>query len=481
MDPIKETIERMHQDPGLPSNNPTTAFWQEPAHPTLKDIQSPVLPTSVDVAIIGSGITGCSVANTLLSGNEDLKVIMLEARTATSGATGRNGGHIKEMPFYEYSELAEQHGKEAAQRLIRFRLSHLYALMSFAKQLGQEAVTNSEIRIVETVDAVFDEAQWQHIKALLRNFLDDFPEEVGKWHAYEKEEAIAGYGIPTAVGVITGLAGALWPYRLITEALEGLLSSHKQRFSLETHTPVLSISTEGSESFQYQVITNRGTIRARHVVHCTNGYVGHLLPNLRGTIFPMRGQMTVQNPGQSFPTNGARQSWGFVYKRGFDYMTQSAVSNDIYLGGGFANGENKGLDDLGVSSDEQLSLLALAHLNGLLPTLYGPENWGLDAAHQPRVKAAWSGIMGFSSDGMPWVGKLPDELSGRHAHPGGSEWIAAAFCGEGMVHCWQSGRALGEMILGNESAIAEWFPRLLYPTVERLQRARVEDFIARTI
>lgn len=156
-------------------------------------------------------------------------------------------------------------------------------------------------------------------------------------------------------------------------------------------------------------------------------------------------------------------------------MTQSGLSNDIFLGGGFANGENKGLDDIGVSSDEQQSLLALSHLNGLLPTLFGFENWGLDNCNQPRVKAMWTGIMGLSADGRPWVGKLPYELTGRREGSDDSEWIAAAFCGEGMVHCWQSGRAVGEMILGID--VTAWFPDLLYPTVERFDRANVEDYI----
>jgi glycine/D-amino acid oxidase-like deaminating enzyme len=496
-DSLKTVIERVHQDPKLPSKSPTKACWQEPPYLKLKDIRSPTVPKEADVVIIGSGITGVSVANTLLSGNNDLQVVVLEARSVTSGATGRNGGHIKETPFHEYGRLAEQHGKDAAQKLIRFRLSHLDALVSFTQQLGEDAVIDSEIRKVETVDAIFD-IQWQKIKAMLQHFLNDFPEEAGKWTAYERDDAITvsslihfiilsdaqlltghltfkRFGIPTAVGVITGPAGALWPYRLVTRVFESLLSNHEKRFSIETHTAVRSITKEVSRPCHYQVVTGRGTISARHVVHCTNGYVGHLLPKLRGKIFPLRGQMTVQNPGRCFLNNGTQRSWGFIYKRGFDYMTQSGLSNEIFLGGGFANGDNRGLDDIGVSSDEQQSLLALSHLNGLLPTVFGPENWGLDNANQPRVKAMWTGIMGFSADGMPWVGKLPDELTGRHAGHDGSEWIAAAFCGEGMVHCWQSGRAVGEMILGKD--ITAWFPGLLYPIVERFDRAHAEDYI----
>lgn len=140
--------------------------------------------------IIGSGITGVSVANTLLSGSKDLQVAVLEARSVTSGATGRNGGHIKETPYLEYGQLREKYGKDAAQKLLRFRLSHLDAIMSFAQQLGEDAVLDSEIRKVETVDVVFDEMQWQKIKAMLQHFLNDFPEEAGKWKAYERGDVV---------------------------------------------------------------------------------------------------------------------------------------------------------------------------------------------------------------------------------------------------------------------------------------------------
>jgi hypothetical protein len=36
-------------------------------------------------------------------------------------------------------------------------------------------------------------------------------------------------------------------------------------------------------------IPSRGPLRARTVVHCTNGYSGHLLPRLRGLVHPFKG------------------------------------------------------------------------------------------------------------------------------------------------------------------------------------------------
>jgi glycine/D-amino acid oxidase-like deaminating enzyme len=49
------------------------------------------LPTEADVVIIGSGITGAFAAHYLATGEHgrDIDVVMLEAREAAWGATGR--------------------------------------------------------------------------------------------------------------------------------------------------------------------------------------------------------------------------------------------------------------------------------------------------------------------------------------------------------------------------------------------------------
>jgi monoamine oxidase len=78
------------KDPGLPVENSTKSFWQEPPH-SLATFRSEKFPTSVDFAVIGSGISGTSIALELLRANSSLNVVILEARGACSGATGRNG------------------------------------------------------------------------------------------------------------------------------------------------------------------------------------------------------------------------------------------------------------------------------------------------------------------------------------------------------------------------------------------------------
>ena len=98
--PVSSTNKSM--DPGLPRSNPTKSAWLLPPDPLQNYRSTERLPTDIlDVVIIGSGLSGTSVAWHLLRGDGHprqtaLKALMLEARDVCSGATGRNGNFIKD-------------------------------------------------------------------------------------------------------------------------------------------------------------------------------------------------------------------------------------------------------------------------------------------------------------------------------------------------------------------------------------------------
>src|SRR5699024_8257939 len=111
-------LSRVRSDPGVPDVRSTSPFWLCDPHPQLSGCQSESLPTEADVVIIGSGITGASIARTLLEDrirqnviSEHPTVVVLEARDICSGATGRNGGHILETGE-AFAGLADRVGME---------------------------------------------------------------------------------------------------------------------------------------------------------------------------------------------------------------------------------------------------------------------------------------------------------------------------------------------------------------------------------
>lgn len=86
---------RISLSPGIPVPNPSLSFWTVPNSPIARHGAHAILPSQVDIVIIGSGITGTAIAKAVLekSGGSAVSVAMLEARDACSGATGRCVGH----------------------------------------------------------------------------------------------------------------------------------------------------------------------------------------------------------------------------------------------------------------------------------------------------------------------------------------------------------------------------------------------------
>jgi glycine/D-amino acid oxidase-like deaminating enzyme len=154
-------------------------------------------------------------------------------------------------------------------------------------------------------------------------------------------------------------------------------------------------------------------------------------------------------------------------------MTQAGDAEGlVFLGGGLVQGANVGIVDLGSVDDSDLNKPALKHLCSVLPDRF-------KAGEGATLKQAWTGIMGFTADGFPLVGRIPQELSNRKVVEGanGHEWIAAGFSGYGMVNCWQSGRAVADMISGQPTeANNDSFPSELFEcSRKRLQSMSAED------
>lgn len=189
----KALIQRASSSPGVPVANPTSSYWLDDApFPELVDIQHK-LPEGADVVIIGSGITGAAAAKSLLElGGSGLSVVVLEARQLCSGATGRNGGHIKVVPYEVFSTLRERGlSAERAREMVRFQMRHLDVLM----EVGG-TIPAAEVREVETVDLFLEEKDFEKAKRQVRELEEWMPEV--KCSVWEEDEARAKVSGPAA-------------------------------------------------------------------------------------------------------------------------------------------------------------------------------------------------------------------------------------------------------------------------------------------
>jgi glycine/D-amino acid oxidase-like deaminating enzyme len=250
--------------------------------------------------------------------------------------------------------------------------------------------------------------------------------------------------------------------------LEQLKEAYPSRLSIEANTPVDEVQYLPSvdQFYPYILQTPRGTVRARQVIYCTNGYTSHLLPELRGRLFPKRGTMTVQDLQPQASNRGDSTSWNLHQKPRYDERTDSVINGSYYLqqnalsGYFFFGGEAQTAFTALTPDDSNASLVAVQHLQDKLP-----EFFGLPTDKSNKMISSWSGIMGFTSDSLPLVGKLSDAITSRG---GDGEWIVAGFNGGGMCMCWRAGEAVAKMIYDQD--VSDWLPTAFQVSAERLKR-----------
>lgn len=150
---------------GFPVENPTTPFWRTELHP-LDDLRTtPELPQQSDIVIIGAGYAGVSIAYHLLKqqdrqGQPHPSITVLEARQICSGATGRNGGHIRPDLYGHIPTYIERHGTEAGAELANFELSHVKAL----KDVISEEGIDCDFNITRNMNVYLNEAHGEKAK-----------------------------------------------------------------------------------------------------------------------------------------------------------------------------------------------------------------------------------------------------------------------------------------------------------------------------
>lgn len=275
---------------------------------------------------------------------------------------------------------------------------------------------------------------------------------------------------------------------------DSLISQFSTTLSIETSTPVDSISSVETDAHPFRLRTPRGTLKARHVIHATNAFAGHLVPGLRDKMTGLRAHMSAQRPGTTFKSGSkGERSWSIMYGSGFDYMTQRPEpAGDLMIGGGFFRSIKQGLDQMGVWDDSEMDALTATHLNGILPTVFAP-HWGPDAP-AGRLKKMWSGTISFTADSIPFVGRLDPRLTGRRVktapskqQPEPGEWISAGYHGDGMIYAWLCGTALGLMLADSEDEsvperpgqpggrVDDWLPKELRISYDRVQKISLAD------
>lgn len=372
--------------------------------------------------------------------------------------TGSIGGHTKAASYHTFLGHASSHGLAEAVKIARLEYNTIKSLHAFARENNIDC----DLFSGDTVDVFYDKEQWQNAQASIASMRSAMPEDLDRaakyefWSAKAAEERFHVRG-EKCVGAVTYEAGSLSAYRFVIGMLKLCLGMGMQ---LYTNTPATNF--ERLED-HWRVFTNRGVIKAKRVVLATNAYTAFLYTRFQNVIVPLRGQITAHRPGKNMPKDGLQTTYSFVYAGGFDYMIPrpkgSKFAGDIVIGGGLTKGGNNGIEEFGTVDDSRMSANISEYLTETTPRFFGSA-WGEDD-DEGRVRKQWTGIMGYSNDGSPFVG----EVSGER-----DLWIAASFQGHGMVMCFLCAKALVGMMSGEDESLKSWFPASFRPSEGRMRK-----------
>lgn len=152
----------------VPVPNATKSFWRSDLHAFDNHRTTERLPAQADIVIVGAGYAGASITHHLLEKSSELgrpvSIVILEAREACSGASGRNGGHLKPDPYYRAAGALKTHGREAAEEVASFESRQVKEV--------QKLVEKENIDCDFVVTRATDVCMYEHARRDLKQGLD---------------------------------------------------------------------------------------------------------------------------------------------------------------------------------------------------------------------------------------------------------------------------------------------------------------------
>lgn len=441
-------------------SSPTKSFWLESTKgrrhydDTSSSKRNGPSGKIYDHVIIGAGLSGVSTAYHLSKmGRETL---LLDARGIAGGASGRNGGFVHPV---EYSDLPDLLYRKPGKIHKYFQLAKLEqagrkVLREKCEQGGLEGVLDLN------VDAymVFDEEDKLRDRLgpffPLRNWLlPFFGIRCVQAHEYlriRSDTKICKGGAIMRSKACDTICCAEFVSELARQGIE---------LGLSVRTGVLVKEVVPLENGVLHIVGSKGeTFKAKNVVYATNAFTPKILPEFKEKIVPIRNHVMVTKPVPSISKENNRRI-GLSTQEGFHYMIQRPCGRVVI--GGFRDFE-KGFG-VNKSNDSEVCLEVIEEMKSFLK-----ENFEYFHENGVQVELAWTGIIGWSFDDTPWVGKLPYK---------NNEYIIAGFCGHGMTQTFMAGKALAEIISKKkpEYYVNVWDPNNLRTKTANFEAGHTED------
>ncbi|NNF72672.1 MAG: FAD-binding oxidoreductase [Rhodobacteraceae bacterium] len=359
--------------------------------------------TRADVCVIGGGYTGLSAALALAEAGVD--VVLVEAHRAGFGASGRNGGQVGSGQRLGQDALEKMVGQDAARALW---------------QIGEDA--KAELQRLITSHGI-DCAFRPGVAHVLRKPADvdgmlAYAEHLSTIYGYDRIELLGRDSAREAVGsdvfaggLIDWGAGHVHPLRLALGMARGAQAAGAR---IHEMTQVHRIEP-GTTPL---VATDRGRVRAGHVIVAANGYIGGLQPDVAARVMPINNFIIATEP------LGARAD---------DILARDiAVADDKFVVNYWRKSEDGRLlfgggESYGYRFPRDIAALVRKPMLSIYPQLRDVE-----------ITHAWGGTLAITMNRLP-----------NFSRPAPGVWSASGYSGHGVALATLAGRILADALNGD--------------------------------
>ncbi len=340
----------------------TVSLWQADNKQPIRD---------VDFLVVGAGLAGCTAA--YFAAQQGQSVVITEMRDVALGASGRNAGFMITGLDTYYHRAIDTYGREVTRDAWQLSL-HTHDLWHNFAAKGDVPLSQCGSLLLAESEAEKDDLKLA-IEALREDGI----------HAIYHDHDPLNRGYYAAIQQPRDCA--VQPVKLVQAIYQ------QSGAELVANNELYHI--EQTDDACVMVYTRLFVFRAKKVMLCTNAYSPRIHPYFVGKVIPTRAQVLMTEPlKESLIDTCGYSDYGYMYYR----MT---FDNRFLIGGG--RKQNKPLEN--DTTEDRTNEAVQGTLEAYCRQYY-PEIVQEDGTL--NISRRWAGIMGFTADGLPLVGKMPD-------------------------------------------------------------------------